>query len=710
MRNIYKVLASQYDPLGFILPYTTRAKILVRHLWDKHRGWDDPLLPQELLQQWKAWEEELQVLPQVTLPRPYLPKKVDLGGLHREVHIFCDASEEAYGSVAYLRSTDRHGEVHLSFLLARSRVAPKRFHSMPRLELCAALSGAQLAQVLGRELTIEIHQIILWSDSTTVLTWLKSESCRFKVFVGTRVAEIQELTERHVWRYVDSVRNPADDVTRGKGLKELVEPNRWSQGPSFLLQGPDSWPENPSADHLSDASELRKSVFCGATSVVSCQPTSDHQLYSSWKELLEVTVQELHGAADSDGHPTAEDYRQAERLILQRVQMDSFPREYSLLRAGKPVSSSSRLRALSPEFDESGELICVGGRLRRAEDLESTALHPVILDPSHQATRLLIQDFDNQLHHPGPERVFAELWRSFWILRGREAVRRHQYSCADCRRWRARPAVPKMADLPAARLRLFKPAFYSTGMDCFGPFEVKVGRRREKRWGIIFKCLTTRAVHLDLLTAIDTDAFLMALRCFIARRGTPAELFSDQGTNFKGGERELREAFARISPALQELLAPRKIAFHFNPPAAPTLEGFWRGKSAQSRVHSMPHEPLGYVSSDASDPDPVTPNVLLMGRPDGSLPQVVYPENNLISRRRWKHSQVLADHFWTCFIRLYLPSLQARQKWQALPADIVQDCVVMIVDPQLPRALWPIGRVIKTHPSPDGHVRSADVK
>ncbi|KAI3377778.1 hypothetical protein L3Q82_008922 [Scortum barcoo] len=276
MRNIYKVLASQYDPLGFILPYTTRAKILVRHLWDKHRGWDDPLLPQELLQ-WKAWEEELQVLPQVTLPRPYLPKKVDLGGLHREVHIFCDASEEAYGSVAYLSSTDRHGEVHLSFLLARSRVAPKRFHLMPRLELCAALSGAQLAQVLGRELTIEIHQIILWSDSTTVLTWLKSESCRFKVFVGTRVAEIQELTERHVWRYVDSVRNPADDVTRGKGLKELVEPNRWSQGPSFLLQGPDSWPENPSADHLSDASELRKSVFCGATSVVSCQPTSDHQ-------------------------------------------------------------------------------------------------------------------------------------------------------------------------------------------------------------------------------------------------------------------------------------------------------------------------------------------------------------------------------------------------------------------------------------------------
>lgn len=137
MSNIHKVLASQYDPLGFILPYTTRAKVLVRHLWDKHSGWDDPLLPHELLQQWKAWEEELQILPQVTLPRPYLSKEVDISSLRRKVHIFCDLSEEAYGSVAYLRATDRYGGVHLSFLMARSRVSPKRLHSMPRLELCA---------------------------------------------------------------------------------------------------------------------------------------------------------------------------------------------------------------------------------------------------------------------------------------------------------------------------------------------------------------------------------------------------------------------------------------------------------------------------------------------------------------------------------------------------------------------------------------------
>lgn len=97
---------------------------------------------------------------------------------------------------------------------------------MPRLELCGAVTGAQLAKLLQKELRLKTDQTILWTDSTTVLTWLQSESCRFKIFVGTRVAEIQELTSLQAWHYVDSARNPADDITRGKTLKELVEPNK----------------------------------------------------------------------------------------------------------------------------------------------------------------------------------------------------------------------------------------------------------------------------------------------------------------------------------------------------------------------------------------------------------------------------------------------------------------------------------------------------
>lgn len=221
--------------------------------------------------------------------------------------------------------------------------------------------------------------------------------------------------------------------------------------------------------------------------------------------------------------------------------MYSFQEEYNLLKDGKPVCRSSCLLPLSPELDKTGELIYVGGRLCRSEDLALTKLHPVILDPSDPVTKLLIQGFDIRLHPPGPEQLFAELRHSFWILRGCEAVRPYQHSCADCQRWRAISTVPKMADLPAARLCLFKLLFYFTGMDHFGPFEFKVGRRLEKRRGVI--CVSLKgAVHLDLLTIFDADVYVMALRQFIACRETPAELFSDQGTNFKGGERELHDS------------------------------------------------------------------------------------------------------------------------------------------------------------------------
>ncbi|XP_067303718.1 uncharacterized protein [Pseudorasbora parva] len=734
MRNVYKVLARQYDPLGFIAPYTTRAKLIVQSMWDKPRDWDDPLIPQDLLKVWKEWESELHLLSCISLPRPYAPVQSDQMVASRQIHVFSDASERAYGSVSYLRTEDTQGQVYLAFLAARSRVAPRRQHSIPRLELCGALTAAQLAKTLERELTLKTDQTILWSDSTTVLTWLQSESCRFKVFVGTRVAEIQELTGKSTWRYVDSAQNPADDVTRGKTLAELAAPNRWSQGPSFLLKGPAEWPSSPGEVTEQDVTECKKSASCGVISRADRQGTHLGQSHLSWKDMVEAVAQEVHGAADRDEPLTAEDYRQAEMTIFRRVQAECFPEELRHLKSGKAVLRSSRLLTLSPELDPDEGIIRVGGRLRRADCLDPAFTHPIVLDSLHPATTLLIQDYDARLCHPGPERVFAEIRRVFWILRGREAVRRVQHQCEECRRWKSKPVVPKMADLPVARLRLGKPPFYSTGIDCFGPFLVKIGRRSEKRWGIIYKCLTTRAVHLDLLHRIDADSFLMSLRRFIARRGTPAELYSDQGTNFKAGEKELRESFKSMSSDLQRLLAKQKIAFRFNPPAAPHFGGTWEReiRSVKTALYTvigvqpiseevlqttlleveaiLNTKPLGYTSSSVADVDAVTPNVLLMGRLDGALPSVVYPKSEGLSRRRWRHCQVIADHFWARFIRCYLPTLQCRRKWHGAPGDLTVGSVVLLMEPQFPRALWPVGRVVKVHPSADGHVRSADIQ
>lgn len=254
----------------------------------------------------------------------------------------------------------------------------------------------------------------------------------------------------------------------------------------------------------------------------------------------------------------------------------------------------------------------------------------------------------------------------------------------------------------------------------------------EKRWGVIFKCLTTRAVHIELLNSMDVDAFLLALRRFIARRGRPKELRSDCGTNFRGADRELREAFAAMESPLKERLADHQITFKFNPPHAPHFGGTWErevrsiktalraavgGQSVSEDVLTtvlvevegiLNSKPLGYASTDVADPDPITPNLLLMGRRDASLPQVTYASGEM-GRRRWRHCQNLVDQFWTQFTRNYLPTLQTRQKWQTSSDNLKVGSVVLIVDPQLPRAQWPIGKVAETVISDDGCVRSANI-
>ncbi|KAL1282342.1 hypothetical protein QQF64_001145 [Cirrhinus molitorella] len=298
----------------------------------------------------------------------------------------------------------------------------------------------------------------------------------------------------------------------------------------------------------------------------------------------------------------------------------------------------SRLANLAPEWDSLTDLIRVGGRLRKLADSDPEQIHPIVLDPKHNLTKLLIKEFDERLLHPGTERLSAEMRRQYWILRGRQAIKHHQINCPSCQRWRAQPRVPQMADLPPERLRLLCPPFYSTGVDCFGPYVVKIGRRNEKRWGLILKCLTTRAVHIELLNSMDADAFLLALCRFIARRGKPKEIRSDCGTNFRGAERELREAFSNMEPELQTRLADYQIDFKFNPPSAPHFGGIWEREvrsiknALQVAVGSqattedilstvlvevegiLNSKPLGYATSDVADIDPVTPNLLLMGR------------------------------------------------------------------------------------------------
>ncbi|XP_022110436.1 uncharacterized protein LOC110989997 [Acanthaster planci] len=334
------------------------------------------------------------------------------------------------------------------------------------------------------------------------------------------------------WRYVRSEDNPADDVTRGLPVSKLGKGSRWTDGPGWLHDPQEEWQKDSACilaqtrvNSIVEQNEI-KSVFCGLT-VPTSEVDVDFTAFSSWTELISAVGRQLYPDDQLlDGILTPEQTHEVEILLLRKAQSETFKEEVGALSSNRELSRNSRLLELAPELDPVNKLIRVGGRLRKASPTDR-------LDPHHPVTKLLIKDADAYFSHKaGTDQVFAHFWRPFWIFRGRRMVKGILHACPECRRWRGTPRVPRMGDLPECKLRLEKPPFYSTGVDCFGPLTVKIGRRQEKRWGLLFKCMTTRAVHLDILESLDADNVLMAYRRFASRQGVPFELLSDCGTNF----------------------------------------------------------------------------------------------------------------------------------------------------------------------------------
>ncbi|XP_058456375.1 uncharacterized protein LOC131433794 [Malaya genurostris] len=291
-----------------------------------------------------------------------------------------------------------------------------------------------------------------------------------------------------------------------------------------------------------------------------------------------------------------------------------------------------------------------------------------------------------------------------------------------------------MADLPPARLAAFTRPFSFVGIDYFGPFTVSIGRRSEKRWGVLVTCLTVRAVHLEVAHSLTTSSCIIALRNFMARRGVPIEIYSDQGTNFKGASKELQIAYRNIDhdQVMREFISPRT-RWVFIPPVSPHMGGCWE-RLVQSVKRNLSHvmenkrltdevlhnalveieniinsRPLTHVPM-LDDGVTLTPNHLLLGSSSGCKPLVEFDDSAKGVIHGWKISQVCANEFWKHWIKAYLPEITRRAKWFTKTKPIAVGDVVIVVDPNLPRNCWPKGRIIDAKIADDGQVRSATVQ
>ena len=494
-RGLLSSMSSVYDPLGFLSQFILKAKKLIQDLTRRKAGWDESIQEEEQ-REWMQWLEGHKRLKELKIPRCL--KLASSHGAQYELHHFADASSIAYGCVSYLRIFERDEKAHCSFLTARSRLAPIRAVSIPRLELMAALMAVNVDHMLKRELDLCIQRTVFWTDSTVVLQYIYSESKRFHTFVANRVSIIIEATLPEQWRHVPTKQNPADNASRGLTAEELLANERWWSAPSFLRRPEDTWPVqhylsvvsdddpevkgNASAVHLLNVTDFKQTdvtdqLFRYRTSWMKLKVDIAwmlrFMLYLKAKSNPEVPVR--------SGRLEVSELQKAELQIVKYVQHQEITIDVAKLNVGdgrKPVivSKSSRLYRLEPMMTEDG-IVRVGGRL---------STHPIILPNMHSVTNLVINHFHAISGHGGKEHTLSLIRRQYWIIGARQAVRKQLRECAVCRLRDVKPVSKRMADLPFDRITPGDPPFSYVGVDVFGPFSVKRGRSVVKRYGCLF--------------------------------------------------------------------------------------------------------------------------------------------------------------------------------------------------------------------------------
>ncbi|XP_054722391.1 uncharacterized protein LOC129232176 [Uloborus diversus] len=741
-RQLLSTIAKIYDPLGFLSPTTIQLKILMQDIWRENISWDDPVTDC-ISESWTQFRNQMKHLAEIQIPR-YLSgdataKRVLLIG-------FCDASQRAYAAVFYLRAELVTGKVHVSMITSKTRVAPVKSITLPRLELLAALLLSELYVVVFESLrkVIQIDKSFLFSDSQIVLDWLKSSPSRWKIFVANRIAKIQKMTSEASWQHVKSQENPADCASRGIAASKLKVHKLWWSGPQWLSQGSLHF---PSIDLSTSCEEDVRCEEKSSTVLTNVSTSSQGSYfleiiarYSSFSRLIRVIAwckRFINNCRSSrvTGVLTSKEVDDATKIVIQTVQESQFHSEIQLLKKRHPLPSSSKLLPLGIFLDTDG-IIKVGGRLKNSSQ-SPIQKHPILLPKSHHFTNLVIQYFHHISLHSGPQLTLCCIRQKFWIPSGRGVVGRLLSKCQTCFRFRAKSSEQLMGNLPANRFSTGR-AFLNVGIDFGGPFITKPNVPRSKvklkSYLALFICMATKAVHLEVVSDLSTDAFLAAFRRFISRRGKPTNMFSDNATNFKGASSYLKEQFKLIkSVEVQNFVTQESIKWHFIPPTAPHVGGLWEAgikstkqlliKTMKSAVLNFEElvtlvtqieaclnsRPLTPLSNDPQDLQPLTPGHFLIGAPMTSFPEEV-PSQPACLRKRWNLIQHLRGQFWRRWHLEYLNQLQQRTKWKKPRRNLRVNDLVLLKEDNLPPLQWSLGRVVQVFPGDDGAVRVVDVK
>ncbi|XP_075163153.1 uncharacterized protein LOC142235779 [Haematobia irritans] len=743
-RIVLSEVAKLYDPLGLINPVVVLGKIFLQHLWCLKLDWDESL-PQELVTRWIRFRKEIPILSEIEFDRSFWStgEMVSI-----ELHGFSDASLRAYGAVVYARACDADGKITVVLVASKSRVAPLKSLSLPRLELQGAVLLAGLMNRVKKYIAFGNPATFYWTDSTLVLQWLASHPSRWSTFIANRVSKIHSTSLVQDWYKIEGRDNQADIVSRGMYPSELKTSELWFKGPKFLNNLKESWPIMGSEPlQISEEMEERRAEFTlTATAsderidLVSTRKFSNNfpklqrvfayiyrwrmsinsKLTSSHKSFL--TIPELNGGLE---------------YIIFNIQNIHFFEEKQNLILNRSANLVS-IQKLNPFLDNSRlRLLRVGGRLTKAE-LPFEVKHPILLPGNHVIITSLVDYIHRFNLHPGATALMAFVRQRFWILNIRKIARRVVRRCLRCFRHNPKPLVQFMGDLPSHRVNKNENPFFHSGMDFAGPISVHYkirGKRPYKVYLAIFVCFQTKACHLEVVTDLSTDSFILALKRFFARRGLCSHLYCDNATNFVGAARRLNNTMRAVFDEdgkrnIDQECSQRGVQFHFIPPRTPHFGGLWesavkiakqlivRHTNAASLTYEelntvvtqveavMNSRPLCPLSPDPNDLDALTPGHFLIGRALNSLPDHSEENDLNISHfNRWKRISAVHTVFWRRWSKEYLTLMQVRMKWHTKEKSVSVGTLVVISEDNLPPTYWMLGRVVETHSGADGLIR-----
>ncbi|XP_065925824.1 uncharacterized protein [Magallana gigas] len=733
-RGYLSMLHSIYDPLGFIGPLVICGKIILREITTKC-DWDDDV-DSSYVHRWESWKRSISSLQNISIPRMYITKSLSLCD-HVELYVFCDASEQAVSAVSYIKVPDEiRSEV--SFVFGKVKLAPLHGHSMPRLELCAALMAVEIAETVKRHLNITFVNTWFYSDSKIVLGYISNHTKRFYNYVANRVERILRSSSPSQWNYVKSEENPADVGTRGLSTAEDLS-CKWLKGPEFLHISKDLVKEYFPLVNPHDDKEIR--INANKLMLKTADLTNRFEKFSTWNSLISaVTV--LKTAARKWKHMTFDSLtikQESELFVVKETQKTFFLEELLCLQDQKPLPRDSSIRNLCPYLDQDG-IMRIGGRLNLSV-LPMEQKNPIILPRKSHVAKLIVLHFHEKTGAHQGRHITEGVIRNngYWVIGARKLISSVIHKCVVCKRLRGNLMSQKMADLPSSRVTP-GPPFSAVGVDTFGPWSIVTRKTRggvaeSKRWAIMFTCLTTRAVHIELVESMSSSSFINALRRFIALRGNVCELRSDRGTNFIGATGDLN--IDVIQGPVKHFLDQSKIKWIFNAPHSSHMGGVWermigvtrrildalllgpKGKNLTHEVLStmmaevtaiMNSRPITTISSDPDMPFVLSPAILLNQKISGHFSTCVNVSIRDLYKEQWKQVQVLSDFFWKQWNDQYLHTLQSRRKWTTETPNLKPGDVVIVRDKDIARCQWPVGLVEEVIQSADELVRKVRVR